>query len=70
MENENIFCIYKIINIINGKIYVGQTTQSLEERVRKHFSDSKNKIDNNILNFIINCQLPKISAGRFFDRQW
>jgi len=47
MESEKIFCIYKIINIINGKIYVGQTTQSLEERVRKHFSDSKNKIDNN-----------------------
>jgi len=43
MENENIFCIYKIINIINGKIYIGQTTQNLEKRMSKHFSDAKTK---------------------------
>lgn len=28
--------IYKITNKINGKIYVGQTTKTLEERFQKH----------------------------------
>lgn len=29
-------CIYKIINLKNNKIYVGQTTQGLTERFRQH----------------------------------
>lgn len=28
--------IYKITNLINGKIYVGQTTKTVEERFKKH----------------------------------
>lgn len=28
--------IYEIINKVNGRIYVGQTTKSLKERLRKH----------------------------------
>ncbi|MGL5014046.1 MAG: GIY-YIG nuclease family protein [Bacteroidales bacterium] len=29
--------IYKITNIINGKIYVGKTSKTLNERLEKHF---------------------------------
>lgn len=29
--------IYKITNKINGKMYVGQTTRSLEERMKEHY---------------------------------
>lgn len=36
--------IYKIINRVNGKIYIGQTVQKLEERIRKHFSRAKTEI--------------------------
>ena len=32
--------IYCITNTINGKRYVGKTTQSIEERFKKHISDS------------------------------
>ena len=32
--------IYKIINDINTKIYIGQTTYSLEERWKQHIADS------------------------------
>lgn len=28
--------VYKITNLINGKIYVGQTTRTIEERLREH----------------------------------
>ena len=33
--------IYKATNKVNGKVYIGQTINSLEERKRKHKSDSK-----------------------------
>lgn len=36
--------IYKITNRVNGKIYIGQTVQELEVRVRKHFSRAKTEI--------------------------
>lgn len=35
--------IYKIINHINNKIYVGKTSLSIEERFREHIHDSKNQ---------------------------
>lgn len=33
--------IYKITNLINGKIYVGQTTKTLEQRLAKHWSEAR-----------------------------
>lgn len=33
--------IYKATNIINGKVYIGQTTKTLEERKATHKKDSK-----------------------------
>lgn len=33
--------IYKITNTINGKIYIGQTTKTLEERLKYHKRDSQ-----------------------------
>jgi len=30
------FYVYKITNIINNKIYVGQTTESLKQRFKRH----------------------------------
>ena len=40
--------IYKITNLIDGKIYVGQTVQSLEQRISGHRSNAKH--NNNLLN--------------------
>lgn len=38
--------IYKIENDINGKLYIGQTTFSLEIRFQQHISDSKKGLIN------------------------
>ena len=35
--------IYKIENMVNGKIYIGATTQGLKKRKRTHISASKTK---------------------------
>lgn len=36
--------IYKVTNLINGKIYIGQTVRTLEERINQHFYDA-DKVD-------------------------
>ena len=33
--------VYKITNSINGKIYIGQTKHSIEERFKGHLKQSK-----------------------------
>ena len=36
--------IYKIINKVNGKVYIGQTKQHLKQRFREHVSKSSSAI--------------------------
>lgn len=40
---KNIGKIYKIENLINQKVYIGQTIQSLEQRYRDHKSNAKKR---------------------------
>jgi len=35
--------IYKITNLINGKIYIGQTIRTLQERFKEHCRERRNK---------------------------
>ena len=37
--------IYSLTNIINGKTYIGQTIQDLNERIRIHLKDANNNSD-------------------------
>ena len=41
MENKIYGRIYIITNLINGKIYIGQTTQTIQKRLKGHIKDSK-----------------------------
>jgi group I intron endonuclease len=35
--------IYKVINVVNGKIYIGKTKQTLEKRKKSHLKKSRHK---------------------------
>lgn len=39
--------IYKITNLINGKIYIGQTTCSIEDRWKEHLHSAKKSVSEN-----------------------
>lgn len=41
--------IYKIVNLVNNKVYVGQTTRTLEERYREHINHAKSHDRDNSL---------------------
>lgn len=40
--------IYKITNDVNSKLYIGQTTKSLEERIRNHRNSFVSGVDNHL----------------------
>lgn len=44
--------VYKIQNIINGKMYIGQTTKPLRTRINRHFLNARNKISHPLYNSI------------------
>ena len=46
--------IYKIVNDINNKIYIGKTEYSIEKRFQEHINDSKKKYKNRPLYDAIN----------------
>lgn len=58
-EGINIGCIYRIINNINNKCYVGYTTGSFDVRMRKH------KNDDTHLNTILGRAIKKYGWDNF-----
>jgi len=44
--------IYLLKNTVNGKVYVGQTVQTLSERMRKHKSTSNSSKAKNYNNYL------------------
>lgn len=45
--------VYKITNKINGKLYIGQTTKTVQERFKKHIKDSFKEKRNSAINLAI-----------------
>lgn len=46
--------IYKVTNLVNQKIYIGQTTLSLEDRKKSHYKEAKYKKNNNYFHNALN----------------
>lgn len=58
--------IYKFTNKIDGKDYIGQTTQSLEARVSQHFSDAKS----GRRDYVIDRAIRKYGRENFIIEKW
>jgi hypothetical protein len=58
--NQALGTIYRCLNTITGKSYIGQTRQSLETRIKGHYSQSKRK----------NSNTKFARALRKYDRQF
>jgi len=58
--------IYKITNKINGKIYIGQTTTSIKERMRKHIDKAKREQESLTG---IDCAIRKYGVDNFIVEQ-
>lgn len=43
MEKDLFGIIYKVINIIDRKIYIGQTISTINKRKQDHFSHARTK---------------------------
>ncbi len=44
-EKEGNFIVYKITNLINGKIYIGQTIHTIKRRKREHINNARGGLE-------------------------
>lgn len=56
--------IYKIENLVNGKIYIGQTIRSIEERSKEHFRDAF-RIKSSNYNCLLYRAIRKYGINKF-----
>lgn len=57
--------IYKITNLVNGKIYIGQTTYTIECRWKQHICASSTNPDKKDYNFLLHKAIRKYGKDNF-----
>lgn len=58
--------VYKATNLINNKIYIGQTTKNLEQRIKKHWSDTLREQQNKRTSVRFHNALYKYGKQNFY----
>lgn len=66
MKNDYYGVIYKITNLINGKVYIGQSRQKPGRRWTEHKRNAKRKKEHSDDNMIITSALKKYGIENFF----
>lgn len=61
----DIMYIYKITNLINNKIYIGQTTKKIGQRFNKHISEAKCEINGTRPNNYFHNAINKFGEDNF-----
>lgn len=64
---NNITGIYKIKNIINGKIYVGQSV-NIRKRILEHLRESKKDNNSNLLYSEIRTYVPEQLKQSYIEK--
>lgn len=57
--------IYKIINQVNGKIYVGQTRKTIDQRMNEHITASFSNSEKKDYNFLLHKAIRKYGSSNF-----
>lgn len=57
--------IYIAINKVNGKVYIGQTTKTVEERKQKHFQIARSEIKGGKVSTYFHDAIRKYGEGAF-----
>lgn len=63
MDEKPYGVIYCITNKVNGKIYIGQTTKTIEKRLKGHFYESK------CSDYYIHRAINKYGINNFYIKQ-
>ena len=61
--------IYKIINQVNGKIYVGQTRKTIDQRMNEHITASFSNSEKKDYNFLLHKAIRKYGSSNFTIEQ-
>mgnify|MGYP001031957106 CR=1 FL=1 len=65
MDNNYLYTIYKITNVKNGKIYVGQTRRPIYNRLKDHISHALNSKRPNDLNVKLYVAIREFGPENF-----
>ena len=58
--------IYIITNDLNNKVYIGQTSKTIDERFNGHISQSKEVTRNNLLKFsLLHVLMDEVGPSHF-----
>ncbi len=60
--------VYMIYNNVNGKVYIGETIQTIQKRFKQHINESSN-VNSSTYNYLISRAIRKYGYSNFFVKE-